>query len=88
MMAIPRVSPTDSILAVCGQILATAWVEIVMQWRRWGFWVTLAGYTALMLLLTVQSAIYMAHFPPTSPYVNMHLAPTQLYYLMIMRVAL
>jgi hypothetical protein len=49
--------------AASGQIWATVRAEIVMQWRRWGFWASFAFIGALLLLLTVQSAGFLRHVP-------------------------
>jgi hypothetical protein len=78
MMALPRVSPGSGVLAAAGQVCATTRAEIIMQWRRWGFWVAFAGVNALLLLITVPSAVYLSHLPPTSPYVQQHYTPQDL----------
>jgi hypothetical protein len=49
-----------------------------MQWRRWGLWVTFAGVTLLLLLLTVQTAIYFKHVPPTTLYAREHFTAGQI----------
>jgi hypothetical protein len=72
MMVLPRVSPGSGVLAAAGQVWATMWAEITMQWRRWGFWAVFASVGALVLLITVPSAIFLSHLPPTSPYVQQH----------------
>jgi hypothetical protein len=78
MITIPRVGPDNGLLAAAGQIWATLRAEITMQWRRWGFWVAFACATALLLLLTVQAAVYLLHLPPTSLYVREHYTPEDL----------
>jgi hypothetical protein len=78
MIALSRVSPSSGVLAAAGQVWATMRAEIIMQWRRWGFWVAFAGVNALLLLITVPSAIYLAHLPLTSPYVHQHYTPADL----------
>ncbi len=52
MLAIPRVTPGSGPLAAVGQIWATLRAELMMQWRRWGLWLTFAGAAALLVLLT------------------------------------
>lgn len=83
MIAIPRVSPGGKFIGATGQIWATMQAEIAMQWRRWGLWVAFACVTALLLLLTVQTAIYLQHLPPTSLYVRQHFTQEGLDNLMI-----
>lgn len=72
MIAIPRVAPGRGLLAATGQVRAIIRAEIAMQWRRWGLWVVFACATGLLLLLTIQAAIYLHHLPPTSLYVREH----------------
>lgn len=87
MIAIPRVAPGSGLFATAGQIWATIWAEIAMQWRRWGLWVAFACVAGLLLLLTTQSAIYLLHLPPASMYVLQHYTPTDLTNLMIYNTA-
>jgi len=63
--------------AAIGQIWGALWAELTMQWRRWGFWVTFAGVTLLLLLLTIQTALYFKHMPPDSLYVRERFTLTQ-----------
>jgi hypothetical protein len=70
MISLPRVSPGRGLLATVGQIQATFWAEATMQWRRKGFWLAFVGATALLLVLTVQSAIYFKHLPSGSRYLQ------------------
>ncbi len=78
MIALPRVGPGSGLYAAAGQVRAILQAEITMQWRRWGFWVAFACSTALLVLLTVQTAVYLLHLPPTSLYVRQHYTPEDL----------
>ncbi len=78
MIALPRVAPGSGVLAAAGQVWATMRAEITMQWRRWGFWVAFGCVTALLLLITVPSAAYLLHPPPTSLYARQHYTPADL----------
>jgi hypothetical protein len=64
MTAIPHAAPGSRFADVGGEIWATIRVEITMQWRRSGFWVTFAFLTALLVLLTVQGALFFKKLPP------------------------
>ncbi len=75
MIALPRLVPGRGPLAVGGQIRATMQAELTMQWRRWGLWVALGVATGLLLLLTVQAALYFHHLPPASLYAREHFSP-------------
>lgn len=72
MMVLPRVTPGNRLIGATWQIWAMMHAEIAMQWRRWGLWVTFACASGLLLLLTVQSAVFLHHLPPTSLYVQQH----------------
>jgi len=76
MIALPRVMPGRGPLAAGGQVWATIWAELAMQWRRWGLWVAFGVATSLLFLLTVQTAVYLQHPPSTSMYV--HFSPEDL----------
>jgi hypothetical protein len=78
MIALPRVVSGHGPLAAGGQVWAIARAELVMQWRRWGLWVAFGVTTGLLLLLTVQTALYFHHLPPTSLYVRLHFTPEDL----------
>lgn len=82
MIALPRVAPGNVFFGAFGQIWATMRAEIAMQWRRWGLWLTFACVTGLLFLLTVPSAIFLRHLPPTSLYVRQHYTPADLNNLM------
>lgn len=84
MITLPRVTPGGGLLAVIGQILATIRAEIVMQWRRWGFWLAFSIVMALLLFLTLQAGIYLLHLPPTSLYVREHFSAADLVNIMIL----
>lgn len=83
MRALPRSAPGSGLFAATGQIWATMRAEMVMQWRRWGLWVTFACVAGLLLLLTAQAAIFLLHLPPTSMYVRQHFTSADLDNLMI-----
>jgi hypothetical protein len=72
MIALPRVVPGRGPLGAFGQVWAITRAELAMQWRRWGLWVAFGVTTGLLLLLTVQTALYFHHLPPTSLYVRLH----------------
>lgn len=72
MIALPRIEPSRGPLAVSGQVWAITRAELVMQWRRWGLWVAFGVTNGLLLLLTVQAALYFHHLPSTSLYVQLH----------------
>jgi hypothetical protein len=72
MIALPRVAPGQNLLATGGQVWATMRAELVMQWRRWGLWVAFGTATGLLVLLTVQAALFLSHLPPTSLYAREH----------------
>jgi hypothetical protein len=72
MIALPRVAPGGIFYGAAGQVWATLRAEIAMQWRRWGLWLSFAIASVLLLLLTLQGALYMLHLPPTSLYVRQH----------------
>src|SRR5579859_5790801 len=72
MIALPRVVPGRGPFEACGQVWAVTQAELAMQWRRWGLWVAFSVTTGLLLLLTVQTALYFHHLPPTSLYVRLH----------------
>jgi len=72
MIALPRVAPGDRLIGFAWQIWAMLRAEIAMQWRRWGLWVTFACVSGLLILLTVQSAVFLHQLPPTSLYVRQH----------------
>lgn len=78
MITIPRVVPGGGLFAAAGQTWATMRAEIAMQWRRWGLWVTFACVAGLLLLLSVQAAIYFSHLPADSLYVRIHYTATEL----------
>ena len=78
MIALPCVAPGSGVMAAVGQIWATMRAEIIMQWRRWGLWIAFACVTLLLILLTVPSAIYLLHPPPTSLYARQHYTPADL----------
>jgi ABC-type transport system involved in multi-copper enzyme maturation permease subunit len=78
MIALPRVSPGSGVVAAAGQVWATVRAEITMQWRRWGLWVAFGCVTALLVLITVPSAVYLLHPPPTSLYARQHYTPADL----------
>ncbi|MGH2501088.1 MAG: hypothetical protein ACRDID_01095 [Ktedonobacterales bacterium] len=67
-VAFPRVAPRGGALASVGQVWAATRAELVMQWRRWGFWLTFGCVTAALLLLTAQAATFLLHPPATSMY--------------------
>jgi hypothetical protein len=67
-LALPRVAPRGGMLATGGQVWAATRAELVMQWRRWGFWLTFGCVTAALFLLTAQAASYLLHPPATSLY--------------------
>lgn len=69
MIALPRIAPGGPLRAPL-QIWATLRAEIAMQWRRWGLWLAFGCVAALLLLLAVQTAIYILHPPSTSIYVH------------------
>lgn len=75
MIALPRVVPGRGLCASGGQVWATTRAELAMQWRRWGLWVAFGVTTGLLLLLTVQAALYFHNLPPTSLYVREHFSP-------------
>jgi len=54
------------------QVWATMRVEIVMQWRRWGLWAAFGGVAGLLVLLTLETAIYLKNLPADSIYVLQH----------------
>jgi hypothetical protein len=83
MIALPRVVPGGTFLGGIAQIWATTRAELAMQWRRWGLWVAFGVTTGLLLLLTVQTALYLTHLPPTSLYVRLHYAPENFNNLMV-----
>jgi len=84
MRAIHSVVPGNhSLLAIAGQIRATMWAEIKMQWRRQGLWVVFGCATGLLVLITVQAAMYLSHLPPDSLYVLQHYTSADLDNLMI-----
>lgn len=72
MIALPRLAPGSGVLADLGQVWATMRAEITMQWRRWGLWAAFGCVTALLLLITVPSAVFLLHPPPTSLYARQH----------------
>jgi hypothetical protein len=82
MIALPRVAPGNVFFGAFGQIWATIRAEIAMQWRRWGLWLTFACVTILLFLLTVPSALFLLHPPPTSLYARQHYTPADLNNLM------
>jgi hypothetical protein len=79
MISFPRIIPGDRFV---GQMWATIRAEIIMQWRRWGFWIAFVCTAILLGLLTVQAALYLHHLPADSLYYH-DFTPTQLNYLMI-----
>ena len=78
MITIPYVVPGGGLLAAAGRVWATIWAEVAMQWRRLGLWVTFACVTGLLLLLSVQAAIYLFHLPQNSLYVRLHFTQGEL----------
>jgi hypothetical protein len=78
MISLPHVAPANNLSAAIGQIRAIIRAEIAMQWRRGGFWLTFGCVAGLLLLLTVQTAIYLKHLPPDSPYVRQHFTSYEL----------
>ncbi|HEU5200688.1 MAG TPA: hypothetical protein VFU32_13700 [Ktedonobacterales bacterium] len=82
MITLPRVAPGNVFFGAFGQIWATTRAEIVMQWRRWGLWLTFACVTVLLFLITVPSALFLLHPPPTSLYARQHYTPADLNNLM------
>lgn len=83
MIALPRVEPGSVFGGAFGQIWASTRAEIAMQWRRWGLWLAFACVTLLLVLLTVPSALFLLHPPPTSLYAQQHYTPEDLNNLMI-----
>lgn len=71
------VAPGNGLRATVGQVWGATRAELAMQWRRWGLWLTFACVTGLLLLLTVQAAVYFKHLPPTSLYVREHFTTPQ-----------
>ncbi len=88
MIVLPRVAPGRGLFGAFGQVRATLRAEIVMQWRRWGLWVTFACAAALLLLLTIQAATSLLHLPPDSIYVQHHYTPEDLDNLMVYDIGL
>jgi hypothetical protein len=78
MTSLPRVTPGHGLSAAAWQVWATLRAEVLMQWRRWGFWVTFTCFCALLLLLTVQGALYFSHLPADSLYVQEHFSREEL----------
>jgi ABC-type transport system involved in multi-copper enzyme maturation permease subunit len=78
MIALPRVAPSSGVMAAAGQVWATLRAEMTMQWRRWGLWVAFGCVTALLVLITAPSAVYLLHPPPTSLYARQHYTPVDL----------
>lgn len=76
--AVEPVTPGSGLLAAVGQVWGVLWAELTMQWRRWGLWVTFACVTTLLVLLTVQAAVYFKHLPSDSLYVREHFTPAQI----------
>ncbi len=83
MMALPRLVPGRGLFAVTGQLGAVLRAELLMQWRRWGFWLAFGGAALLLVLLTLQAALYFTHLPPDSLYAREHYTPADLTNLMI-----
>ena len=79
----PRATPGAGVLGAGRQVWATARVEILMQWRRWGLWAAFGGVAGLLVLITVQAAVFFKNLPPTSIYVLQHYTPAELENLMI-----
>lgn len=77
MTTLNRVAPGGGARAIFWQLWAVLRAETLMQWRRWGFWVTLAAFCAMMLLLTAEGAFYFTHLPPGSLYVREHFTSDQ-----------
>lgn len=78
MIALPRVAPARGPLATAGQIGATVQAEMTMQWRRWGLWIAFGCVFLLLLLITVPTAVYLAHPPAGSLYARQHYLPVAL----------
>lgn len=75
---VPPVAPGSGLFAAAGQVWGVMRAELLMQWRRWGFWVAFACVTLLLFLLTVQTALYFKHLPPASLYVSEHFTSMQI----------
>lgn len=88
MIALPRVLPGRGPLAAGGQVWAITRAELLMQWRRWGLWVTFGITTGLLLMLTIQAALYFHNLPPTSLYVREHYTSEDLNNLMLYGTAI
>lgn len=83
MIVLPPAVPGRGLLGAFGQVRATMRAEVVMQWRRWGFWVAFACAAALLLVLTIQAATYLLHQPPNSIYLQHHYTSEDLNNLMV-----
>lgn len=83
MIALPRLTPGRGPLTLLGQIGAVTRSEMLMQWRRWGFWLAFGGAAVLLVLLTLQAALYFTHLPPESLYVREHYTTADLTNLLI-----
>ena len=80
--AIPRLAPRPGWPGAAGQVWATLQAEIIMQWRRLGFWLTFGGAAALLLIITVPAGFFLLHLPANSLYAVNHYTPTDLQNLM------
>lgn len=76
MIQVARVAPGSGWMAAGGQIWATVRAEIVMQWRRWGFWLAFAFAAALIMLIFAGNIGTLKHPSPHSVYVSLHFTPT------------
>lgn len=86
-LALPRVAPGSGWLAASGQVWAAMRAELLMQWRRWGFWLAFGCVTALLLLLTAQSAVLLRHPPAQSLYARQQYTVAQLANLITLNTA-
>ncbi|GHO47835.1 ABC transporter permease [Ktedonospora formicarum] len=59
MMPISLLVPKPGPRATLGQLWATIAAEILMQWRRWGFWLAFPLAGSLVALIYIQNAIDM-----------------------------
>jgi len=70
-------------LAGCSQVLGALRAELLMQWRRPGFWIAYGCVTGLLILLTLQGAIPLRALPPDSIYVQKHYTAEHLAHLLV-----
>lgn len=56
-LALPGTGP----IAVAGQLWATLRAELLMQWRRWGFWLAFAAAWAVILFILFSNGHVLRH---------------------------